>query len=100
MQFFVGFHGVDIITIEQEVYRLACQANQLSIAVGPCEFLFGQALVIQHKAVRFPKQTFDFSVGTVDKNIQAATEGIVTQLKFNNGADTAIALSKIDGVTI
>ncbi len=80
----MGFHGADIITIQQPVYLLAGNIHQVIFPFWPFEFFFRQAFVIQHKAGIIPEQTFDFISPAIGKDIQISGERGMTRLAFYN----------------
>ena len=59
----------------------------------PAEFLFGQALVIEHETIVFPEQALDLVPLAVGEGIEATVEGVVAQFLFDNGGKTAKAFA-------
>jgi hypothetical protein len=51
---------------------LAVQRHQLFFKLRPDEFIFLKAFVIQHEAVIFPKQAFDFIAPLIGEYIKMA----------------------------
>jgi hypothetical protein len=73
---------------------LAGQRHELITLAWPAEFLFGQALVVEHKTTVFPEQAFDLVPLAVGEGIETAIEGVVAQFLFNDGGQTAKAFAK------
>ena len=86
MQLFMAFHGHNIQPVKQPIYLLAVKRHDLFLVLGPDEFIFLQAFVIQHETVVFPKQTLDFIAPFIGEHIQVTRKGVMPQLTFYNGA--------------
>ena len=81
----MAFHGVNIIAIKQPVYLLPGECHDLVSRLWPFEFFLFKTLVIEHKAVVLPEQTFDFISAFVGEGVEVTGKGVVTQLALNNG---------------
>jgi len=93
-------HLADVIAIQQPVDLLAGQRHELITLAWPAEFLFGQALVVEHKTIVFPEQALDLVAPAVGEGIETAVERVVAQFLFNDGGKAAKAFAKIDGVAV
>jgi hypothetical protein len=83
MKFFVALHQGNIITIEQPVDLLGREREQFIGRRWPFEFLLGERLVIEDKAVVLPHQTLDLVALTVGEGIEGTTEGRVSELQLD-----------------
>jgi hypothetical protein len=92
----MAFHGTNIKAVKQPIYLLAVKRHDLFFMLGPNKFIFLKAFVIQHEAVVFPEQAFNFIASFIGEYIQVTSKRIVTQLTFYNGANSPKRLSKIN----
>ena len=93
MQLFVSLHQADVIAVQQPVDLLAAQRHEFITRPWPAEFLFGQALVVEHKTIVFPEQALDLVPLAVGEGIEAAVKGVVAQFLFNDGGKATKAFA-------
>jgi hypothetical protein len=77
MQFFMGCHPGDIVTVQQPIHLFARYGHQLVGSFGPLEFFFGQTFIIKHEAITLPKKTFDLVALAIGKRIKITVKGVV-----------------------
>jgi hypothetical protein len=96
MQLFMTFHGHNIKAVKQPIYLLAVKRHYLFLMLRPDKFIFLKAFVIQHEAIVFPEQAFDFIAPFISEHIKMTGKWIVTQFTLYNGANSPKRLSKIN----
>ena len=97
MQFFVAFHQGNIIAIEQPIDLLSREGEQLIGRGWPFEFLLGERLVIEHKAVVLPHQALDLVAAAIGEGIEGTGEWIVPELLLDQRRQAIGLFAKIDG---
>src|SRR5690554_5871905 len=96
----MALHQSDVVAIQQLVDLLAGQREYILRGTGPLELFLGQCLVIQHKAVVLPHQTFDPVALPIGEGVERPSEGTMPQLLLHQKRQAVGLLAEVDRRTV